>query len=344
MNHETDCIICMNSTEINTLCCKKKLCASCRDRVTDINPEKPLCPNCRRDLNIEEFIFKNDALNLYDLRIHDRFIPLIPLKKITTTSTDNNGNIEVLDEKIIPAIYDDNLVKFVSKDKKIQNALASNDNLLFARNKKKPSKNIFLTKIITYYYPTTKFSYKPVINLEYLKNIPLKYISSQFIKKFNNDILYYKDNTPLKPLSDLFITNWYKTNILKNVNLNKYINITRVLLIHKHTIMIAQQFQARCIGFKKKQDIEKKQKEDRKIERKKTTKIITGEFPSRKKIKLGDIHITPDGDKGICAGYNLWKYKSGKILVLKKGRWIVSDRVCKIDDLSERLKNILLKN
>ena len=42
----------------------------------------------------------------------DRFITLIPLKKITTTSTDNNGNIEVLDEKKLQKWFEDNKTTF----------------------------------------------------------------------------------------------------------------------------------------------------------------------------------------------------------------------------------------
>ena len=62
-----------------------------------------------------------------------------------------------------------------------------------------------------------------------------------------------------------------------------------------------------------------------------------------KNINIGDIDIPPTNDKGVCAGFNLWKYKSGKIVVFKNGKWIVSEKVCKVDELSDRFKNILLK-
>jgi len=106
--------------------------------------------------------------------------------------------------------------------------------------------------------------------------------------------------------------------------------------------------QARRIGFQKNQNAEIKAKKDRislkAIERKNTTRIIEeGEFPPKKNIKIGDVHITPNGDKGVCAGFNLWKYKSGKIVVYKKSNWIISDKVCTVDKLSDRFKNILLK-
>ena len=60
-------------------------------------------------------------------------------------------------------------------------------------------------------------------------------------------------------------------------------------------------------------------------------------------IKIGDIHHTSTNDIGVCAGFNLWKYKSGKILIFKKGQWIVSEKVCKIEDLCEKFRDILLK-
>jgi hypothetical protein len=109
-------------------------------------------------------------------------------------------------------------------------------------------------------------------------------------------------------------------------------------------IRSAQRLQARCIGFQKKKADEIKKKEENRVLRKTTNKITTNDFPPKKKVKLGDIHITPQGDKGILVGFNLWKYMSGKILVLKNSQWIVSDRVCTVNEIPERFRNILLKN
>jgi hypothetical protein len=320
-----------------------------------MNQLTPLCPNCRRDLIIADYITKNNALNLYDLRIHKRFIPIKPAKTVTIQSIDDYGKIEILGTERIPAEYDDELIKYVSKNPKIQKALVSNKNIFFARNKKHPKKYIFLTENMHVFNININTPYYRPILFESYKNIPLKYIDNNFIKKLCEKILYFKDtNIPLIPKSKQFILAianqilLNKNNILplkkgKNINLFKY-----MLKFCKSTIREAQKIQARRIGFQKKRDADIKAKEERivlkTIERKNTQRIIdTDEFPSRKNVKIGDIHITPTGDKGVCAGFNLWKYKSGKIVVLKNGKWIISEKVCKVDELSERFKNILLK-
>jgi len=203
MNHDTDCIICMLPTSINTLCCNKKLCNTCNERVTEMNPVTPLCPNCRRDLVIDDYITKNNVLNLYDLRIHKRFIPIKPAKTITIQSKDDNGIVEIIDTQRIPAEYDDETIKYVSKNLKIQKALVSNEHILFARNKKHPKKYIFLTKHTSIY--RNKSFYKP-ITPEIFRNIPLKYFDHIFFKKLNEKIIYSKDtNIPLIPKSKEFV-------------------------------------------------------------------------------------------------------------------------------------------
>jgi hypothetical protein len=321
-----------------------------------MNPVTPLCPNCRRDLVIDDHITKNNALNLYDLRIHKRFIPIKPAKTITIQSKDDNGVVEIIDTQRIPAEYDDETIKYVSKNHKIQKALVSNENVLFARNKKHPKKYIFLTKIQSYIYKT----YYKSINPEIYKNIPLKYFDHKFFKQLNEKILYMKDtNIPLIPKSKEFIFaigneifKMYKNSLYHNYNQlfqmddNNY-KFKFILKNYLLKIRASQKLQARCIGFQKNQLAEIKAKEDRivlkAIERKNTQRVIYGEFPSKKNIKIGDIHITLNGDKGVCAGFNLWKYKSGKIVVFKNGKWIISDKVCKVEELCERFKNILLK-
>ena len=349
MNHETDCIICMNPTNINTLCCNKKLCNTCNYRVTEMNQVNPLCPNCRRDLIIDDYITKNNALNLYDLRIHKRFIPIKPAKTITIQSLDDHGNREIISTERVPAEYDDELIKYVSKNTKIQKALVSNENILFARNKKHPNKYIFLKEIDKGYY--IKPYYKPIL-FENYKNIPLRYLDSNFFKKLSEKILYFKDtNIPLIPKSKQFILTIANQIIISNKGnllLKNLSLINYMLKFCKSTIREAQKMQARRIGFQKKRDAEVKAKEERsvlkKIDRKNTQRVIKeGEFPSRRNIKVGDIHITPTGDKGVCAGFNLWKYKSGKIIYFKNNKWNISEKVCKVDDLCERFKNILLK-
>jgi hypothetical protein len=148
-------------------------------------------------------------------------------------------------------------------------------------------------------------------------------------------------------------------NTIKNMKLLKYskkkhcfvskyelykkMTFQKILENEKFNIRIAQRLQARRIGFQQKREEEIKKKEENKVLRKTTNKITTNDFPPKKKVKLGDIHITSDGDKGILVGFNLWKYISGKILVLQKGKWIVSDRVCTLNEIPERFRNILLK-
>ena len=357
MNHETDCIICMLPTSINTLCCNKKLCNTCNEKVTEMNPVTPLCPNCRRDLVIDDYITKYNALNLYDLRIHKRFIPIKPAKTITIQSKDDNGIVEIIDTQRIPAEYDGETIKYVSKTPKIQKALLSNEYILFARNKKHPNKYIFLTKHTSVY--RNKSFYKP-ITPEIFKNIPLKYFDHKFFKQLNEKIIYSKDtNIPLIPKSKEFIFAIGNEIIKSYYNISeRYNNLLKmddnnykfkfILKNNLNKIREAQKMQARCIGFQKNKTAEIKANEDRivlkAIERKNTQRVIQeGEFPPKKNIKIGDIHIKPNNDKGVCTGFNLWKYKSGMIVVFKNGKWIVSEKICKVDELSERFKNILLK-
>lgn len=359
MNHDTDCIICMLPTNIITLCCNKKLCNTCNERVTAMNPVTPLCPNCRRDLVIDDYITQNNALNLYDLRIHKRFIPIKPAKTITIQSIDDYGHIEIIETQRIPAEYDNEVIKYVSKNHKIQKALLSNENIFFARNKKHYKKFIFLVK-----QNCTKVFYKPIL-AEIYKNIPLKYFDYKNIQNLNDKIYYIKDtNIPLIPKSKEFIfaigneffknfhnksTDYFYHNYseLLKMDDNNY-KFKFILKYYFNRIREAQKLQARRIGFQKNQNAEIKAKEEKivlkAIERKNTQRIIQdGEFPPKKNIKIGDIHITSTNDKGVCAGFNLWKYKSGKIVVFKNGKWIISEKVCKVDELSNRFKNILLK-
>jgi len=363
----------MTATDIITRCCNKKLCKDCNDKVAAMNPSVPLCPNCRRDLIIEEYIIKNNALNLYDLRIHKRFIPIKLAKTIVTESRDDYGNIETIETKRIPAEYDDETIKYVSKNSKIQKALILNENILFAKNKKHPKKYVFLSKSFSTFHNIVMPIYTPILCDKY-KNIPVKYLDHRFIKKLGEKMYYFKDtNIPLIPKSRQFILAIGNDILKKSVTypsnfMGIYLNerdrlqnslesiISKIkdkakikYLLKRHLLAVrdAQQLQARRIGFQKKRDTEIKQKEERivlrKAERNKIQQVSFGEFPPTKKIKIGDIHITSTKDVGICAGFNLWKYKSGKILVFKKGQWIVSEKVCKMEELTKKFRDILLK-
>ena len=357
MNHETDCIICMSPTDTTTFCCKKKLCNSCNFKITDAKTD-PLCPNCRRDLIIDEFIITHDAIKLYDLRIHKQIIPIKPGKIITTRSIDDYGNNNLIDQFKIPAEYDPKVIDYVLKTPKIQKALITNPKLLIGKNKKKPNRYIFLCKNFN-----SKFS---TVIVTRLRDIPIKFISGEveFMTSLINSTLYYKDTSiPLYPKTKLFIMT-YLNNYMKNINtkepkaycnsqyfqlkynLYQKMSFNEILKTPGFRIIIrsAQRLQARCIGFQKKKADEIKKKEENRVLRKTTNKITTNDFPPKKKVKLGDIHITPQGDKGILVGFNLWKYMSGKILVLKNSQWIVSDRVCTVNEIPERFRNILLKN
>jgi hypothetical protein len=349
----------MSPTDITTFCCKKKLCNSCNHKLTDLKTD-PLCPNCRRELLIDEFIITNNAIKLYDLRIHKQIIPITPSKIIKTHSIDDNGWQQLVDSYKIPADYDTKLINYVLNTPKIQKALITNKHLSIAKNKKKSNKYILLCKNPLY----SKNVYTK-INVKHLIDIPFRFISGEveFMRSLNEPILYYKDtNIPLYPKTKLFIITWFKNymNTIKSYKYkithdltisyilsryDYYINMSfkKILKNLKSVIRDAQRLQARRIGFQLKRANEIKKKEENRVLRKTTNKITTNDFPPKKKVKLGDIHITPQGDKGILVGFNLWKYISGKILVLQKGKWIVSDRVCTVNEIPERFRNILLK-
>jgi hypothetical protein len=349
----------MSPTDITTFCCKKKLCNSCNHKLTDLKTD-PLCPNCRRELLIDEFIITHNAIKLYDLRIHKQIIPITPSKTITTNSIDDYGNQELVDSYKIPAEYDTKLINYVLNTPKIQKALITNKHISIAKNKKKPNKYILLCKNPVY----SKNVYTKIL-VKYLIDIPIKFLSSEveFMSSLNEPILYYKDtNIPLYPKTKLFIATWFKYHMeqiksnkkliiysktkhcfVSRYDFYKNMSFKKILEFAKYTIRDAQRLQARRIGFQQKRADEIKKKEENKVLRKTTNKITTNDFPPKKKVKLGDIHITPQGDKGILVGFNLWKYISGKILVLQKGKWVISDRVCTVNEIPERFRNILLK-
>jgi hypothetical protein len=176
-------------------------------------------------------------------------------------------------------------------------------------------------------------------NIADLKYVPVKYLSKYNIEFLNSEIIYYdyKNKIPLYPRTKLFILEFIKDFINNNNGFkNEKFNITYCLRYFKKRIRKAQEIQARRIGFQKKRDEELKNKQL------KDNSITRNEYPPHKKIHVGNIHITPEGDKGVCVGFNLWKYISGKILIYKKRKWIISDRVCTLEEIPKRLQQKLI--
>jgi hypothetical protein len=292
---------------------------------------KSKCPWCRRDLIIADFIIKNNALNLLDLNIHGRFIPIVKGMRIKTLSIDDDGWENIIETKIIPPVYDDKMIQLASKNKKIQKALLSNNDLLLGINEV-TKKYIFLKRNMREFYGPP---------LKQLKYVPVNYLPQPHIISLSAEIFYYDYNKkiPLYPRTKLFIMEYIKKFIIKyNVNIiyNEKFNFRYCLRYYKKEIRSAQEIQARRIGFQKKRDEELKNKQL------KDNSITRNKYPPHKKIHVGDIHITPEGDKGICVGFNLWKYISGKILIYKKRKWIISDRVCTLEEIPKRLQQKLM--
>jgi len=51
-------------------------------------------------------------------------------------------------------------------------------------------------------------------------------------------------------------------------------------------------------------------------------KLFKGHTPPKRKARVGDIHQTADGVRGMCVGWNLWSYSDGSRLRLDGNRWV----------------------
>lgn len=293
--------------------CKHRLCIDCYKTINS----KCLIESCNQEFNIDDLIYNKKVFEfeksgiLYQIdKSKCIYKEDLMVKKVKSKYNKRGGTLHVSINFI-----KENIKKIINSTV-LQNTLLSNRNFRYGSNYSKYSK-----KDLLYIDQSTPYRQRGNMILPKLqfdaKTYPLQFFHYNNFKLLCQKPKYYPGTVIPKPPSDVVVYRMQARRIgYEKSILNDKINKENKITLRKNTI-----------GIKNRINL---------------SKITKGINLPRNKTRLGDIHIFSNNDCGICVGYNLWKFLSGKIYIKKNNKWIISERISNLMEIPKHLRDMLL--